>query len=131
MPQKQKPQIHPKTAAWPLEIRLRSQEKRLEIDFDNGQTFTYPAEFLRVESPSIEVRGYTPQMKTIVSGCREVGISDVQAVGNYAIRLQFTDGHHTGIYSFSYLYDLGEKQEQLWNTYLKALEKHGLTRDGG
>lgn len=125
----QRPDNKNTQTAWPLEIRLISQEKRLEIDFDNQKTFSYPAEFLRVESPSVDVRGYTPQTKKIVSGCRHIGISDVQAVGNYAIRIQFTDNHNTGIYSFTYLYHLGEKQEQIWNTYLEKLKERGLTRD--
>ena len=90
-------------AAWPLEIRVKQAEQRLEIDFDDGQTFTYPAELLRVESPSAEVQGHTPSQKVTVPGKRRVGIVRLEPVGNYAVRIVFDDGHSTGIYSWSYL----------------------------
>lgn len=117
------------TQHWPVEIRLKKAEKRLEIDFDDGRRFAFPAEFLRVESPSAEVQGHAPSQKQIVAGRQHVGILEVEPVGNYAIRIKFDDLHDTGIYSWDYLYGLGENQEKLWQAYLAELEKRGLKRD--
>jgi DUF971 family protein len=114
---------------WPLELRLKRAEKALEIDFDNGVTRRFPAEFLRVESPSAEVQGHGPGQKILVSGRSQVGILAVEPVGNYAIRIKFDDLHDTGIYSWAYLYELGERQDELWDRYLKALAAAGLSRD--
>lgn len=116
-------------ASRPVEIRLRKAEKRLEIDFDDGARFSYPAELLRVESPSAEVQGHGPNQKTIVSGRRHVGIMEVEAVGHYAIRIKFDDLHDTGLYSWDYLRHLGDNQDAIWQDYLAALETAGLTRD--
>ena len=117
------------TRHWPTEIRLKQAEKRLEIDFDDGVSFSYPAEFLRVESPSAEVQGHGADEKTIVAGRRHVGILRVEPVGNYAIRIVFDDLHDAGIYSWTYLYGLGLRQTALWEAYLAALEAKGLSRD--
>jgi len=117
------------TQHWPTEIRLRKAEKILEIDFDNGATFRLPAELLRVESPSAEVQGHGAHQKQLVTGRAEVGIVELEPVGNYAVRIVFDDLHNTGIYSWSYLYELGERQQELWNNYLKALAAHGLSRE--
>lgn len=117
------------TTHWPTEIRLKKAEKRLEIDFDDGARFSYPAEFLRVESPSAEVQGHGPADKKIVSGRMHVGILEIEPIGNYAIKIKFDDLHDTGIYSWEYLYGLGTNQDELWRHYLAALEKRGLTRD--
>lgn len=114
---------------WPTEIRLRKAEKALEIDFDNGRRFSFPAEFLRVESPSAEVQGHGPSQKQLVAGRAHVGILSVEPVGNYAIRIVFDDLHDTGIYSWSYLYELGSRQQQIWQDYLKALAARGLSRE--
>lgn len=114
---------------WPVEVRLKTAEKALEVDFDNGATFRYPAEFLRVESPSAEVKGHGPGQRVTVPGRRHVGILAVEAVGNYAIRIKFDDRHDTGIFSWAYLYELGERQAALWDAYLKALAEKGLSRD--
>jgi DUF971 family protein len=114
---------------WPTEIRLRRDEKVLEVDFDNGVTFRYPAELLRVESPSAEVQGHGPKQKQLVPGRAHVGIIGVEPVGNYAVRILFDDLHDTGIYSWRYLYELGERQQELWDAYLKALAAHGLSRE--
>ncbi len=114
---------------WPVEIRLQSAAKALEIDFDDGRTFRYPAEFLRVESPSAEVMGHGPGQKRIVGGRRHVGIMELIPEGNYAIRIVFDDLHDTGIYTWSYLRKIGENQESLWQTYLAALEREGLRRE--
>jgi DUF971 family protein len=113
----------------PTEIRLKKQEKALEIDFSDGQSFRFPAEFLRVESPSAEVQGHGPEQKTILAGRSQVGIMDLDPVGNYAIRIRFDDLHETGLYSWDYLYELGQNQETLWRAYLYALEARGLTRE--
>ena len=117
------------TKHWPTEIRLKTAEKALEIDFDDGSAFSLPAEFLRVESPSAEVQGHGADEKTIVAGRRHVGILEVEPVGNYAIRIKFDDLHDSGIYSWTYLYGLGRRRETLWAAYLAALKAKGLSRD--
>jgi DUF971 family protein len=114
---------------WPIEIRLLKAEKALEVAFDDGRTFRFPAEFLRVESPSAEVQGHAPGQKQLVAGRRHVGIMEVEPVGNYAVRLRFDDLHDTGIFSWRYLYELGMEQEERWAAYLAGLEKAGLSRD--
>jgi len=117
------------TAHWPTEIRYVAQEKRLEVVFDNGVSFAYPAELLRVESPSAEVQGHGPGGKTIVPGRRHVGIMALEPVGNYAVRIKFDDLHDTGIFTWPYLYHLGENQAAIWETYLGELAARGLSRD--
>lgn len=112
-----------------VEIRLKREEKVLEVDFEDGTTFRLPAELLRVESPSAEVQGHGPSEKKTVAGRRHVGIMGVEPVGNYAIRIKFDDLHDSGIYSWDTLYDMGRRQDELWNAYLKALEEKGLSRD--
>ncbi|CAO3414566.1 gamma-butyrobetaine hydroxylase-like domain-containing protein [Azospirillum endophyticum] len=117
------------TVHWPTEIRLKKEEKRLEVDFDDGRTFSYPAEFLRVVSPSAEVQGHNPSQKQTVGGRRHVGIMRLEPVGNYAIRIVFDDLHDSGIYSWKYLYEIGTEQETLWAGYLDELQAKGLSRD--
>ena len=117
------------TEHWPRELRYVSAEKRLVIEFDNGITFTYPAELLRVESPSAEVQGHGPGQKQLVAGRRHVGIMEIEPVGNYAVKIKFDDLHDTGIFSWSYLYKLGQEQDQIWEEYVTALAVAGLTRD--
>lgn len=117
------------TDHWPKEIRYVAQDKRLEIDFDDGVSFSYPAELLRIESPSAEVQGHGPGDKTIVAGRRHVGIMTIEAVGNYAIRINFDDLHDTGIFTWPYLYHLGQNQTSIWDAYLVALEARGLSRE--
>ena len=114
---------------WPREIRYIKEEKRLVVTFDNGVDFSYPAEYLRVESPSAEVQGHGPDQKQILTGRRHVGIIEIEPVGNYAVAIKFDDLHDTGIYSWSYLYRLGEEQDGIWGRYLSELEKRGLSRD--
>jgi DUF971 family protein len=113
----------------PTEIRLKTAEKALEIDFDDGRRFRFPAELLRVESPSAEVQGHGPDQKQIVAGRRHVGIMGLEPVGHYAIRILFDDLHDTGIYSWRYLHQLGCEMERRWADYLAALEAQGLSRD--
>ena len=113
----------------PTEIRLKREEKALEIDFEDGKSFRLAAELLRVESPSAEVQGHGPSQKTLVAGRRHVGIMAVEPVGNYAIRIKFDDMHDTGIYSWDTLYDYGQRQEEMWQDYLNAIEAKNLSRD--
>jgi len=117
------------TSDWPTEIRYDSATHTLIVTFDDGARFTYPAELLRVESPSAEVQGHNPAGKQIVAGRRHVGIMAIEPVGNYAVRLRFDDLHETGIYSWSYLRRLGETKEARWQAYLDALAARGLSRD--
>jgi len=117
------------TQHWPTEIRYLSEEKKLVVTFDNGKSFSYPAELLRVESPSAEVQGHGPNQKQTVAGRRHVGIMEVEPVGNYAVRLKFDDLHDTGIYSWQYLYRLGRDQAEIWQAYLDRLAAKGLSRD--
>ena len=114
--------------AAPLEIRVRRASRRIEIDFAGGVTISLPAEYLRVESPSAEVQGHAPSERVTVAGKQEVCIRGVEPIGHYAIRIQFDDGHDTGIYTWSYLYTLGQEYEARWSAYLAALEAAGLSR---
>jgi len=117
------------TERWPIEIRLKQTEKVLEVAFDDGKRFRLPAEYLRVESPSAEVQGHSASQKQLVAGRAHVGMLGLEPVGNYAVRIKFDDMHDTGIYSWRYLYQLGEEQKQRWAQYLAALEKAGLSRE--
>jgi DUF971 family protein len=114
---------------WPLELTLKQAEKRLEVTFDDGARFSLPAEYLRVESPSAEVQGHGPAQKTLVAGRAAIGIARLEPVGNYAVRIVFDDAHGTGIYSWSYLYELGQEQPERWRRYLDALAAAGLSRE--
>ncbi len=114
---------------WPREIRLLKEERVLEIEFDDDKVFRYPAEYLRVESPSAEVMGHGPGQKQIVAERAEVGILELEPVGHYAIRIKFDDLHDTGIYSWDYLRHLGENRDEIWDRYLTALEERGLSRE--
>lgn len=116
------------TTRWPIELRLKKAEKLLEVQFDDGRMFSLPAEYLRVESPSAEVQGHGPGQKTLVPGRAHVGIIGIEPVGNYAVRITFDDLHDTGIFSWSYLYQLGVEYEQRWRAYLEALAANGLSR---
>jgi len=110
------------------EIRLKKAEKLLEVSFEDGATFRLPAEYLRVESPSAEVKGHGPGQQQLVAGVSHVGIAKLEPVGHYAIRIIFDDGHDTGLYSWSYLHELGREYDQRWRAYLIALEETGLSR---
>ncbi len=118
-----------KDSPLPTEIKLHQQSRRLEVAFSDGAHFELPFEFLRVYSPSAEVRGHGPGQETLQVGKRQVGITGVEAVGNYAIQPTFSDGHDTGIYSWDYLYELGEHQEAMWNDYLRRLKEAHASRD--
>lgn len=114
---------------WPTEVRLSRDRRRLVVRFDDAAEFDLPAEFLRVLSPSAEVQGHSPSERQTVPGKIDVAISAVDPVGNYAVRLTFSDGHNTGLYSWVYLRRLGEDQSTLWTDYLRDLEAKGLSRD--
>jgi DUF971 family protein len=113
----------------PTEIRLKRDEKVLEIDFNDGRSFRLPAELLRVESPSADVQGHSASQKKIVAGRRHVGIVGVEPVGSYALRIRFDDLHDTGLYTWDWLYRLGCEQERLWQDYLDNLAASGQSRD--
>ncbi|HEY5208534.1 MAG TPA: DUF971 domain-containing protein [Stellaceae bacterium] len=115
--------------ARPVEIRLKRAEKILEIQFDDGETYRLPAELLRVESPSAEVQGHSPEQRQLVAGAAGVGISRLEQVGNYAIRIVFDDGHDTGLFTWPYLYELGRDREARWGKYVAAMDQAGLSRE--
>jgi DUF971 family protein len=113
----------------PTGITLHQKSRVLEIAFADGRTFRLPYEFLRVHSPSAEVRGHGPGQEVLQVGKRAVEIRALEPVGSYAVQPQFSDGHSTGIYSWDYLYELGEKQEQYWSQYLEKLAAAGASRE--
>ena len=113
----------------PTHIELHKQSRRLELAYDDGIKVTLSAEFLRVHSPSAEVRGHHPSQAVLQHGKIHVGIHTINAVGNYALQINFDDGHNSGIYSWEYLRELGEKQAEYWQQYEAALIKAGKTRD--
>ena len=113
---------------WPEEIRLSKKKDQLNVKFDNGVKVCLPAELLRVESPSAEVQGHGSGQKTTPPGKQHILISDIEPVGNYAIRIRFSDGHDTGIFSWKLLHDYGLKKQDLMAGYLSRLESDGLSR---
>jgi len=113
----------------PTEITLHQQSKNLEIAFDDGVRYNLPFEFLRVHSPSAEVRGHGPGQEVLQTGKRDVILSEVNPVGSYALKLTFDDGHDSGLYTWEYLHQLGEKQDVMWQRYLQQLQQAGESRD--
>jgi DUF971 family protein len=114
---------------FPTEIKLHQKSRLMEIVFSDGREFRLPYEFLRVHSPSAEVRGHGPGQEVLQTGKRAVEIRSLEPVGSYAVQPVFSDGHSTGIYSWDYLYELGENQERLWSAYLGKLAVAGATRE--
>ena len=112
----------------PVEIKYTRETRQLQVRFDSGETFEYDAEYLRVYSPSAEVRGHGPGQEVLQTGKEGVGIQAIEPVGHYAVRLCFDDGHASGLYSFSELYRLGRNQSVLWRDYLDRLEAAGVQR---
>ncbi len=112
----------------PTEIKLHQKSRIFEIAFDDGRIFRLPYEFLRVYSPSAEVRGHGPGQEVLQAGKRDIEIRSLEPVGSYAVQPVFSDGHSTGIYSWEYLYELGENQDQLWTQYLERLKAAGASR---
>jgi DUF971 family protein len=115
----------------PFSIVLHTASRVLEIAFDDGASFRLPFEFLRVYSPSAEVRGHGPGQEVLQAGKRDVTIDDLQPVGHYAVKPVFSDGHDSGIYAWDYLYELGSNQESLWAEYLARLDAAGASREPG
>jgi DUF971 family protein len=114
--------------AWPTELRLRKDRKTLTVAFEDGETFDLPAEYLRVCSPSAEVQGHSPSERRTVAGKQNVEILEVHPIGNYAVRLVFDDMHSTGIFSWAYLFELGQNREDNWRRYLADLAAKNLSR---
>lgn len=112
----------------PVAITLHRASHVLEVAFDDGASFRLPAEYLRVNSPSAEVQGHGKAQRRLVAGKRHVGIDAVEPVGNYAVLLRFSDGHATGLFSWSLLHELGSGYEANWKAYLDALAEHGMSR---
>ncbi|MBI3344580.1 MAG: DUF971 domain-containing protein [Gammaproteobacteria bacterium] len=112
----------------PTEIKLHQKSRMLEISFDDGARFDLPCEYLRVYSPSAEVRGHGPGQEVLQVGKEQVNISAIDPVGSYAVRLHFDDGHNTGLYSWDLLYELGAHRQEKWQAYLERLQRAGHTR---
>jgi DUF971 family protein len=112
----------------PTEIKLHQKSRVMEIAFDDGRTFRLPYEYLRIFSPSAEVRGHGPGQEVLQFGKRDVEIRSLEPVGSYAVQPTFSDGHATGIYSWEYLYELGTEQDARWAAYLKQLDAAGKSR---
>lgn len=116
---------------WPTELNVSKDRRQLKVAFNDGATFALPAEMLRVLSPSAEVKGHGPGQEVTVPGKREVGIAAVIATGNYAVRIGFDDGHDTGIFTWSYLHELGTRGAEMFAKYEGELARKGLSRDRG
>jgi len=114
---------------YPVEIKLHQQSRTLELTYSDGATFNLPCEYLRVFSPSAEVRGHSPDQAVLQVGKRNVSITDIRPIGNYAVKLVFDDLHDTGLYSWDYLYDLGRNHDIYWRDYLGQLAAAGGSRD--
>lgn len=115
----------------PVSLRLRQQSRVLEVTFEDGAVFTLPYEFLRVHSPSAEVRGHAPGQEVLQTGKRDVQVSAIHPVGNYGMKPVFSDGHASGIYTWQYLYRLGREQASLWQAYLARLHDAGFDGESG
>ena len=113
----------------PVEIKLHSRSRVMEIAFDDGAAFQLPFEFLRVYSPSAEVRGHGPGQEVLQVGKKDVDIVGIEPVGSYAIQPRFSDGHNTGIYSWDYLYEIGANKDAMWQQYLQRLAQAGANRE--
>jgi DUF971 family protein len=113
----------------PTEIKLHQKSRELEVAFDDGQTFRYSCEFLRVYSPSAEVRGHGPGQEVLQVGKKNVEIRAIEPVGMYAVKLVFSDGHDTGIYSWDYFHELGTRHDEYWQDYLDRMTRAGANRD--
>ena len=118
----------PATSAWPTELRLHKDRKTLTVAFDDGERFDLAAEYLRVRSPSAEVQGHSPSERRTVAGKESVQILELHPVGNYAVRIVFDDMHSTGIFSWDYLFELGNNREAYWRAYLAELKDKNLSR---
>lgn len=113
---------------WPTELRLHNDRKTFTVTFDDGESFSLAAEYLRVRSPSAEVQGHSPSERRTVAGKQDVRILELHPIGNYAVRLTFDDLHSTGIFSWDYLHELGRNHERYWRDYLAELAEKNLSR---
>ena len=113
----------------PTEIKLHQKSRIMEIAFSDGSGFRLPYEYLRVYSPSAEVRGHGPGQEVLQTGKKDVGINRIEPVGSYAVQFYFSDGHDTGIYSWPLLYDYGVRQEEMWRQYLERMAAAGASRE--
>ena len=113
----------------PSEIKLHQKSRLLELGYENGECYTLDFEYLRVFTPSAEARGHGPGQETLQTGKRNVDIERIEPVGTYAVRLVFSDGHDSGLYSWDLLYNLGKHHDELWQEYLNQIEAQGLSRD--
>ena len=118
-----------KTTPIPTEIKLHQVSRKMEIAFNNGTRFELSYEFLRVFSPSAEVRGHGPGQEVLQIGKKNIEITRIEPVGTYAVQPVFSDGHDTGIYSWDYLYSLGMNQDEMWRHYLRRMEDAGASRE--
>lgn len=114
---------------WASELRLNPQKSELSVTFTDGTVGRLPAELLRVVSPSAEVQGHSPSERKLVPGKRDVTIRAIEPVGHYAVRLVFSDGHNTGLYSWRYLHEITLRKEEMWSGYLEELAAAGASRD--
>lgn len=112
------------------ELRVSRDRRTMTVAFSNGETYTIPAEIMRVMSPSAEVQGHSPEQRQLVAGKRNVAIADVKPTGNYAVRIVFDDRHDTGIFTWAYLHRLGAQLDELMAAYEAELAEKGLSRDG-
>ena len=115
----------------PTELTVHQKSRLFEVAFDDGSAFSIPFELMRVYSPSAEVKGHGPGQETLQVGKREVGIKGVEPVGNYAVKPLFTDGHESGIFTWDYLYKLGNEHNALWQDYMNRLHAAGFEGDSG
>jgi DUF971 family protein len=113
----------------PTDIKLHQKSRFLELSYASGENFNLDFEYLRVFTPSAEARGHGPGQETLQTGKRKVNIEGIEPVGTYAVRLSFSDGHDSGLYSWDLLYNLGKHHDELWDEYLKQIESQGLSRD--
>jgi DUF971 family protein len=115
-------------SAIPVEIKLRKTSRLIAVRFDDGRSFDLPFEYLRVFSPSADVKGHGPGQEVLQTGKEDVEVKSIEPIGHYAVRLVFDDGHDTGLYTWNYLYELGDQQSQNWLTYLDRLKAAGYAR---
>ena len=113
----------------PTALTVHSQSRVLELVFSDGATFKIPFELMRVYSPSAEVQGHGPGQEVLQTGKRDVGVVELEPIGNYAVKPMFSDGHESGIFSWDYLYEMGVNQSSLWDDYNRRLEAAGMSRD--
>ena len=118
-----------KNTPQPQDITVHGQSRLLEVSFANGEAFRIPFELMRIYSPSAEVQGHGPGQEVLQTGKRLVTLTDLEPVGNYAVKPIFSDGHDSGIFSWDYLYFLGTQQDELWDGYAKRLQEAGVQRD--